>query len=147
MNKSKYEKLAGPAEAQWNRYGLSESEWMGLSTEDREIHYNRWRVTHTNCDHPYDGSKVPEALRGAYSFDPYYHTAHMIPHSIEKFFQGTCPCQTCQLGFGIERGTEKRKINEEQLKEKLRNRQKHVECFCEACWKKKPIPNLPDIGP
>jgi hypothetical protein len=140
--KSKYEQLATgeKPEKVWDRYGLTFSAWKELTPQQREIHYERHRALKSDCDHPYEFQPIPgydDILRDSYSFDPYFHTAHMITHDVAKFFEGTCVCQTCILGFGIERGTEKRKLNEEQIKEKIRNRGKHVECFCEACWKKK----------
>jgi hypothetical protein len=105
MSKSKYDQVAeGPA-FKSNRYGLSDSEWAALSVEEREIHYNRQRV----CEHPYvyDGPDPDDtsetSLRRAYSFDPYFHTAHMLPHSVELFFKGLCKCQTCLGKFGIVR--------------------------------------------
>ena len=108
--------------------------WLDLTTEQREIHYNRTR----KCNHEYK-FPFPEhpELRDAYSYDPYAHTSHSPPHSAELFFMGKCPCNTCVLGFGIERGTEIKRVNEEQVREKMKARVQHVECFCEACWKKK----------
>ena len=98
--------------SRFSRYGLSEAEWSALTPDERAIHYNRQKV----CEHPYvyDG---PD--KGSWSFDPYAHTAHSRPHSIELFFKGLCECQTCVRGFGIPREEQKRKVDERALREKL----------------------------
>ena len=109
--------------------------WKDLTVEQREIHYNR----HRPCEHEY--TFIPhlqygEEFREQRSFDPYFNMPHLFPHSVEKFFLGTCECQTCVLKFGIERESERRPVNETELRERLRGRQQHVECVCDPCWEK-----------
>jgi hypothetical protein len=111
MKQSKYDQVSGvESEAPKNdRYGFSEKGWKELTTEQRETHYNRLRP----CEHKYEYQgietapgvfdKSDERLRWQYSFDPYFHTAHLLPHSVELFFKGECKCQTCAGKFGIER--------------------------------------------
>lgn len=73
--------------------------WMDLTPQQRVIHYNR--NLPGGCDHRADLEFWPEALREAWSFDPYAHVAH-----IDLCFKsaGDCDCQTCEGNFGIWRG-------------------------------------------
>lgn len=94
-----------------------ESAWEALTVLQREIQYNRDR----KCDHEYkfpgpswSAGFGPYDLRTAYSFDPYAHTAHMIPHIRD----GNCECQMCMQQIGIERGKET-KVNEQRVRDKL----------------------------
>ena len=61
----------------FDRYGMAETEWAALTPDQRVVHYNRWRSTHTRCDHVANLHDWPVDLRESYSFDPYSHTAHM----------------------------------------------------------------------
>lgn len=92
----------------WDRYGLSESEWSALTTEQREVHYARQAV----CDHPYEYKGIETepgvfhiredwSLREEYSHDPYFHTPHMF--SCRKKTDSKCDCQMCANKIGIER--------------------------------------------
>lgn len=90
-------------------YEMTLDEWNRMTTEEREIHYNRNRP----CKHVYCAPR-DERLRDAYSYDPYAHTSHDDEcHSPKKFFAGTCECTACVKNVGIERGSpyeyEKRK--------------------------------------
>lgn len=133
--KTRYERLAEKSESIWSDKWMSLPDWNALTPEQRVIHYQRNRVP--GCDHSAESGVWPEPLRVEYSFDPYAHIQHMMPHDIKKFFMGTCECQTCVLRMGIEDGKEIRKVNEEQVREKLKMRQSHTECFCDRCWKTK----------
>ena len=108
---SRYEKLSKRSEDEqpvkmWDRFGFSESEWKTLSTDNREVHYNRRQV----CDHPYSYPGIPidkerwdktnETLRDQMSFDPYAHTAHMDVCTKDD----KCFCQMCANNIGIARG-------------------------------------------
>lgn len=95
-------------------YGLSKLGWESLTPEQREMHYNR----HKPCEHDYVFSG-PEQLREQQSFDPYFNTPHMRPHSVELFFKGLCDCQTCAVGIGIPREDDRRKIDVQALRERL----------------------------
>lgn len=84
---------------------MTEFEWKAMTPEQREIHYNRNR----HCEHIYEYpgvetepgvfDKTNERLRESYSFDPYFHTAHMEPCTKEK----KCACAMCSQKIGIER--------------------------------------------
>lgn len=123
---SKYDKLAGKEEMGdgriWNRYGFSESEWLAMTTEQREVHYTRQR----KCEHPYEydgpswsGGTNLESLRTSYSHDPYFHTAHMAPCKRP----GECDCQMCLMKIGISRDQDKGyKVNEEKVRAKWREK-------------------------
>lgn len=121
MKKSRYEELANVSESVWNRYGLTESQWAQLTTEEREIHYGRSDA----CEHPYrydgpdwSGDTGPYSLRTAYSFDPYFHSAHM-----DKCLRpAECFCQMCANKIGISRDMDKSRIDEEQVREKWRKK-------------------------
>lgn len=130
---SKYDKLAGKRESDgkvWDRYGLSESEWRALGTQEHEVHYNRQRV----CEHPYvfDGPSWsngtnPESLRTAYGFDPYFHTAHMDPCLRWRIpppgrWDVECACQMCLGKFGLTDDERPRKVNEEAVRKKWKER-------------------------
>lgn len=81
----------------FNYYGLTPAAWEALSTQQREIHYNRNRGDVGEYVYPHEDP----ALREAFSHDPYFYTAHMLPHTRDGF----CECQTCVGKFGImERG-------------------------------------------
>jgi hypothetical protein len=55
--------------------------------------------------------------------DVYFKTAHMPPHSVEKFFLGTCDCTMCMAKVGIERGLDKKRgPDENEVRAKLRKR-------------------------
>ncbi len=74
--------------------------WLSLSAQQREIHYNRNR-TAEQPEYVYPGvagDKHDDRLRESYSFDPYAHTAQMIPHQPPD-----CDCQMCLLQIGIAR--------------------------------------------
>jgi hypothetical protein len=81
---------------------MSKSEWYALTTEEREIHYNRNRP----CEHEY---KYPEwvyaligdRLREEFSYDPYFNTAHMIPCQRPVKSVEECPCQMCVERIGL----------------------------------------------
>jgi hypothetical protein len=119
---SKYDKLAGKQESEgdgriWNRYGLSESEWSALSPTERVVHYNRMN----KCEHKANMHDWPPDLRDSYSYDPYFHTAHMDPckrwgikpparWAIE------CDCQMCLGKFGLTEEDLPRKVNEEAVR-------------------------------
>lgn len=103
MARSKYEQMASGEESgpKFNRYGFSESEWAAFSVEQRETHYNRQKV----CEHgyqysgPFPDDTSETSLRRAYSFDPYFKTAHMLPClKPEK-----CMCQMCANKIGLAR--------------------------------------------
>ena len=72
--------------------------WEDLTAEQREIHYNRVRP----CNHEYVYPMPDDQrLREAYSFDPYFHTAHMEPCTrLSNPFE-LCECQMCVLKIGI----------------------------------------------
>ena len=80
--------------------------WKALTPEQREIHYNRNR----KCEHEYvylgvetaQGvyDKNDQRLRESYSFDPYSHTPHMLPHNPND---AKCDCQMCANKIGIPR--------------------------------------------
>lgn len=117
-----FEEIGGRPESSRCYYGMTAAEWNALSTEEREIHYNRNRPN--GCDHPYtypgiEGNIDDDRLRDQYSHDPYFHTAHMLPHSVEAFFSGTCECQTCAGKFGIPRENEERRMSKKKVCEKL----------------------------
>lgn len=76
--------------------GLSELAWEGLTPEERVIQYNRHLPV--GCDHPADIKSWPEGLRESFSHDPYFHTAHMVPHGVDV--DVPCECQTCEGHFG-----------------------------------------------
>ena len=105
----------------WNRYGLTESQWGQLTTEERELQYQRADV----CEHPYkfDGPEWssdtrPYSLRTAYSFDPYFHTAHM-----DKCLRpAECFCQMCANKIGIPRDMDKPRVDAERVRQKLKQR-------------------------
>lgn len=91
----------------WNRYGLSELEWAALTTEQRELHYERYRKKYMTCNHPYKykgvaGDLNDDRLRETDSFDPYAHTLHDEPHTVSGFFNGTCKCNGCINGTGLD---------------------------------------------
>lgn len=100
---------------QYDRYGLSETEWAALSFEQREIHYNRWvdRQPADACHHHYEypgvnGDKTDQRLRASYSFDPYFHTRHMEPCKRWGIkppgrYKIECHCQMCLQKIGIPR--------------------------------------------
>lgn len=126
---SKYERLAGKQEMEsdgkvWNRYGFSELEWAAMTTQEREIHYNRQK----KCEHPYEydgpswsNETIPESLRTAYSHNPYFHTAHMDPckrWAIKPPARWAieCNCQMCLGNFGLTDEDKPRKVNEEAVR-------------------------------
>lgn len=119
-------------ESIWSDKWMSRAEWGAMTPEQRVIHSNR--NLPPGCDHKANLLDWPESLQEAYSYDPYFHTTHMMPHDVKKFFMGTCECQMCVQKIGIEVGNEIRKVNEEQVREKLKKRQVHTECFCDRCW-------------
>lgn len=115
MKRSRYDELAKPPLT--TRYGLTETEWAALSPDERAVHYNRQHV----CDHPYVYTGPDnDQIKLSWSFDPYAHTDHMLPHSVEGFFAGTCECQTCVGKFGIPRDQEKRRVDAGKLRERLK---------------------------
>lgn len=138
--KTKYERLVEKSESIWSDRWMSLSDWNAMTPEQRVIHSNR--NLPDGCNHTADLSTWSAPLQSEYSFDPYFHTPHMMSHDIKKFFMGTCECQTCVLRMGIEDGKEIRKVNEEQVREKLKRRAVHAECFCDKCWEKK----RPEVG-
>lgn len=110
---SRYDQLAKKAQPEgdgkvWNRYGLSELEWSGLTIEQRLAHYRRQDV----CEHRYTYAGIEtdkgvfdlsdKRLEEQYSFDPYAHTAHMFP--CRKKTDAECDCQMCAQKIGIWRG-------------------------------------------
>lgn len=104
---SKYDQMLKKSEQKiFNRCGFSESEWKGLTTEQRELHYARQGV----CDHPYKYKGIETeqdvfyrgddwSLREQYSHDPYFHSTHMA--SCKR--PGDCDCQMCLMKIGIPR--------------------------------------------
>jgi len=68
--------------------------WMDLWPLEREVHFNRVN----KCPHKYQYD-VPnyDELREPYSFDPYAHTAHMLPHDKDN---KKCDCQMCANKIG-----------------------------------------------
>lgn len=108
-SKSKFERLSGngngagsdqPVSFSADRYGFSEAGWTALTTEQREVHYNRSR----SCEHKYVYGGPADAvdLRESWSFDPYAHTAHMEPCVRPRKLP--CSCQVCAGKIGLERG-------------------------------------------
>lgn len=88
-------------EKSWSRYGLTELAWSELSLAEREVHYRRAGV----CEHKYvypgvAGNLSDDRLSAEYSFDPYFHTGHMVAHRVS----GGCDCQMCALKIGVARG-------------------------------------------
>jgi hypothetical protein len=124
MTKSKYDQMQNQDAIKFsaNRYGLSEKEWDALTMEQREIHYNRQNV----CEHPYvypgiAGDKSDDRLREAYSHDPYFHTAHMIPCKRPMLSINQCDCQMCSQKIGIIRDSadDKPKVDIDKLRRRI----------------------------
>jgi hypothetical protein len=88
-----------PFERKWNRSGLSEQEWSGITPPERVVHYNR--NLPRNCKHSVNILDWPIDLVESYSHDPYFHTAHLAP--CERKTNPNCKCETCVAGIGIPR--------------------------------------------
>jgi hypothetical protein len=88
-------------EKQWNRYGMSGSEWDALQPEERVVHYNR--NLSGRCEHKANLSDWPVDLRDSYSHDTYFHTAHMETCQKPKVQMKDCPCQMCRGRIGTGR--------------------------------------------
>lgn len=83
--------------------GGHQQSWMDLTPEQRVLHYNR--NLPKGCTHKASLFDWPVELRHAFSFDPYFHVAHGMPHTAAGFFSGTCECEACVNDIGLERGS------------------------------------------
>ena len=79
---------------------MEQSEWLALTPEQRVIHYNR----NCSCEHKASPANWPADLIEGFSFDPYFHTAHLQTCERPVKSINECECQMCLGKFGIERG-------------------------------------------
>lgn len=92
-----------PAGSEGNHGSMAQGQpawWEALTTEQREIHYERFRT----CPHEYKYVAPPgygEELREPNSFDIYTHTAHMEVCCLKS--DPKCDCQMCLQKIGIAR--------------------------------------------
>lgn len=98
--------------------------WTDLTSEQREIQYNRDR----KCKHEYtySGPDYAPDLRESFSFDPYFHTAHMDPCARygtppPSRWSIDCECQMCVGKIGVPED-QMGKVNEERVRAKLSHR-------------------------
>jgi hypothetical protein len=99
MKKNLFATSAEVVKSVWNRYGLSEKEWLDLSPEDRVTHYNRNRRRSPNVNM----FEWPSDLMWSYSHDPYFHTPQMEPCKRPDVSSKECPCNMCVGKIGIAR--------------------------------------------
>jgi hypothetical protein len=71
--------------------------WMDLTPEQRVTHYNRTKPSWAPLA---DINSWPDALREAFSFDPYFNTPNGPLHDVKKFFTRSCDCIQCRAKIG-----------------------------------------------